>query len=113
MRRLMRRLVADLADDISECSDGAEFVRRYRDLRPDWVLMDIELGEVNGLTATRELKAVFPDARVVIVTNYNDDTLRQAAAQAGACGYVLKDNLLDVRRLLQTFPCQQSPTTNR
>jgi DNA-binding NarL/FixJ family response regulator len=40
-------------------------------------------------------------ARVVIVTNYGDQPLREAARKAGACGYVLKENLIEVRRLLQ------------
>lgn len=102
MRRMIRRLVADLADEISECGDGAEAVALYPALQPDWVLMDIEMQHLNGLAATRQIKADFPAARIVIVTNYNDATLREAAAQAGASGYVLKENLPEVRQLLQT-----------
>lgn len=101
MRRLMRRLVADLADEIGECSDGVEAVALYAELQPDWVLMDIEMPRLNGLAATRRIKADFPEARIVIVTNYDDATLRRAAEQAGACGYALKENLIDLRRLLQ------------
>lgn len=101
MRRLMRRLVADLTDEVGECGDGAEAEARYAELQPDWVLMDIEMPHVNGIAATRRIKAAFPAARIVIVTNYDDAALRRAAAQAGACGYVLKENLLELRQLLQ------------
>jgi len=101
VRLMMRRVLADLADDICECSDGAEALEAYRAAQPDWVLMDIRMPRVNGLTATRQITSYDPAARVVIVTNHNEAELRAAATAAGACGYVLKENLLEVRRWLQ------------
>jgi DNA-binding NarL/FixJ family response regulator len=86
MRRMIRRLVMDLADEIGECGDGAEALAMYSELRPDWVLMDIEMKQTNGIVATRQIKADFPTARIVMVTNYDDATLREAARAAGACG---------------------------
>ena len=100
MLQMIRRMVTDVADQISECNDGAAACELYSKLRPDWVLMDIEMGEVNGLTATRQIKASYPEARVVIVTNYDDAQLRETARVAGACDYVLKENLLALRRIL-------------
>jgi len=100
MRRLLRRLLSDLAGIILECNDGAQAVEMYGRHRPDWVLMDIEMKGLDGLEATSQIRAADPDARIVIVTNYDDIALREAAAKAGACGYVLKDNLLELRALL-------------
>jgi len=100
MRRMIRRIVARVAGTISECDDGAAACSLYAEERPDWVLMDIDLGQVNGITATRSIKAEYPDARVVIVTNYDDEQLREAAKVAGACGYVLKENLFSLLRIL-------------
>src|SRR5262249_27502321 len=100
MRRMIRRMVAGVADQISECDDGAAACSIYGELRPDWVLMDIDLGQVNGITATRRIKAEYPEARVVIVTNYDDRPLREAAKVAGACGYVLKEDLFALLRIL-------------
>ena len=100
MRRLIRRLVADLADEIGECGDGVEAEARYAELQPDWVLMDIEMPHLDGITATRRIKAAFPAARILIVTNYNDAALRATALAAGACGYVLKENLLTLKDIL-------------
>jgi DNA-binding NarL/FixJ family response regulator len=102
MRWMLRLLLSDLAAPIHECGDGAEAGRAYAAARPDWVLMDIALPGLDGIAATQQLIAAYPDARVVIVTDYNDAEMRQAAEAAGARGYVLKENLLDLRRLLQS-----------
>ena len=101
MRRMMKSLVADLASAVHECSDGAQALAAYAAQRPDWVLMDIAMKELDGIGATRAIKAAFPEARIIIVSSYDGADLRQAAQEAGACGYVLKENLLELRRWLQ------------
>ena len=106
MRRLVAGLLRDLAEEIFECSDGAEAVAAYEAHRPDWVLMDIKMKEVDGIVATRLIKARWPAAQIMIVTDYDDSTFRQAARDAGASEYVVKDNLVDVRRVLVS--CAQS-----
>ena len=100
VRRLIGRVIKDLVDDIHECEDGAAALAAYRRLHPDLVLMDIGMKEVDGITATRQIIAEFPDARVIIVTDHGDEPFRVAAREAGACGFVLKENLIDLRRLL-------------
>ena len=100
MRRLLGRVVGDLFSAVAECDDGAEALAAYERHRPDWVLMDIEMSRTDGLTATRDIMRAFPDARVVIVSKHDDEQLRAAARTAGACGYVLKENLIAVRELL-------------
>jgi DNA-binding NarL/FixJ family response regulator len=99
-RELIKTILAGLADDVRECPDGDGVVAAYRAGRPDWVLMDVQMSQTGGLEATRRILAEDPTARVLIVTDYDDVHWREAAIDAGACGYVLKDNLLDVRRLL-------------
>jgi NarL family two-component system response regulator LiaR len=100
MRRELRDLVSDLADDIQECSDGSSALAAYHQHRPDWVLMDIVMKGMDGLEASRQIKSVWPDAKIVIVTSYDDDELKEASTKAGACAYVLKENLFEVRSLL-------------
>jgi DNA-binding NarL/FixJ family response regulator len=104
MRSAIKCCVCGPSDEAFEAGDGAEALEAYRTHRPDWVLMDFRMREVNGLEATREIKAAFPEARVLIVTNYDDAELRASALEAGACGYVLKDNLLDLRTLIEQKP---------
>lgn len=104
MRQLIRAVITDLADSVTECADGAEAVAAYTAEQfnsEDRVLMDLEMPGVNGLEATRRLRTAFPEARIIIVTQYGDAHLRAAATAAGACGYVLKENLLELRQWLQ------------
>jgi CheY-like chemotaxis protein len=104
VRRLIRSVVGSLADEIYECEDGAEAVIAYAAHKPDFVLMDIAMKSVDGITATRQITATDRSARVIIVTSFDQPDLREAAQAAGACGYVLKENLLEVLRLLQPSP---------
>jgi CheY-like chemotaxis protein len=100
MRRLICGVVGDMAEAITECGDGALALAAYAEQRPDWVLMDIRMPEMDGITATRGIKASYPEARVCIVTDYEDLELRQAAREAGAEGYVIKEDLLMLRQVL-------------
>lgn len=100
MRRVIRRMLTGVATQIVECADGGEALAVYTQAQPDWVLMDIELGRVDGIAATRQIKAAFPEARIIIVTNHGAEALRTAAWEAGVCGYVLKENLLSIRAML-------------
>ncbi len=100
MRQLIKKLVGDLTEGFTECSDGAQALGAYRQYLPDWVLMDIKMREMDGLAATRQIKAAFPKARIVMVTGYDDARLRKAAQSAGACAYVHKENLLELRHIL-------------
>lgn len=104
MRRLLRSLVGRLAEAVYECEDGAEALSAYGEAHltaADWVLMDVVMSGLDGLRATRLLRAAWPDARVCIVTAHDQPGLREAAAEAGASGYVLKEQLHAVRRILQ------------
>jgi len=101
MRRLIKSLVEDLAEDICECSDGSQALAAFEAQRPDWVLMDLKMSEMDGLAATRLIKSADPAAKIIIVTDYDDVQLRVAASIAGACYYVVKENLQDLRSLLQ------------
>lgn len=103
LRRMLRSVLAPLTAEIFECGDGQGALAAYATHQPDWVLMDIKMGEVDGITATREITANYPEARVLILTAYDDDALREAARSAGACEYVVKENLFELNRKLTDF----------
>ena len=104
MRQLLRRFCAAGFGHICECADGAAAVQAFYEQQPDWVLMDIAMPEEDGLAATARILAREPAARVIIVSQHDSATFRQAAARAGACGFVSKHDLEPLRCLLGLEP---------
>ena len=99
-RTMIRHYLHELADVVAECEDGEDALDCYEANRPDWVLMDWEM-RTDGLTATRRIVKAHPEARILIVTQHDDDGLRDAAIAAGARGFVLKDDLLALGSFLE------------
>lgn len=79
-----------------EAADGGEAAALYRSVHPDWVLMDVAMEPVDGLEGSREILRAHPDARIIILTNYDDPDYRDAAKATGTTAYVLKEHLLDL-----------------
>lgn len=102
VRGLLKRIVAETEATVVECCDGAFALAAYTDNHPDIVLMDIHMPLQDGLTATRQIRLHDPSAKVVIVTDYDDDQLRGAAFEAGACAYVVKQNLTHLAELIDS-----------
>ncbi len=95
-RRMIKRYLCDLTGEFCECEDGTDALETYKAFMPDWVLMDWEMKQMDGLTATRKIISAFPKARILMVTQYCDQELRRAANEAGVCGFFPKDDLLDL-----------------
>jgi len=110
MREMIKLFLRGLTDQIAECVDGAEALAAYREFAPDWVVMDIAMDRLDGLEATRQIVAAFPLARIVMLTQYDDPALRQAARQAGALAYFTKSDLLPLRQLLERGVDEGRPT---
>lgn len=101
-RAVMRDMLASLQCDITECQDGWEAIRQYRKERPDWVLMDIHMPGLDGITATAALCREHPEARVLMVTHFNDDSSREKALRVGASGFFSKEDLYAVLQFLRS-----------
>jgi DNA-binding NarL/FixJ family response regulator len=76
---------------VDEASDGESAIRKAQEHHPDVVIMDINLPELNGLQATRELKDRCPDINVIMLTAYDDEEQIYHAIRAGASAYYAKD----------------------
>jgi len=101
MRELLKITLAGVAEIVGECADGAESLAAYDRLRPDLVLMDVGMKNVDGITATRRIIEAFPqESRIAIVTDYYEAELRREAFEAGACYYVVKENLFYLLEIL-------------
>lgn len=101
MRRLIISIVSDLVDSIIECADGAEALACYTEFQPDLVLMDIKMARVDGITASKQIIADFPNANICVVTDYTDQQTKEAARQAGVSNYVTKESLYEIREIIE------------
>jgi DNA-binding NarL/FixJ family response regulator len=93
-RQFVRLVFKD--HELSECKDGAEALDAYSRERPDWVFMDIHMAGLDGLSSARQIKARFPDARIIMVTECADAATRAEASEIGAEGYVVKEDFSEV-----------------
>jgi DNA-binding NarL/FixJ family response regulator len=92
MRAGLRSVLAseESIEVVGESADGREAIAAARKLRPDVVLMDIRMPELDGISATSELLSTSPDVRVVVLTTFEDDEYVFGALSAGASGFLLK-----------------------
>ncbi len=82
-------------DVISMAKNGREAVRQVRDLKPDIVIMDISMPELNGIEATRIIKSEFPSVEVIALSAHCDKSHIMQMLKAGARGYILKDSVFE------------------
>ncbi|MGD0157927.1 MAG: response regulator transcription factor [Terracidiphilus sp.] len=104
---LLRKGIATLVNAeadmklVAEASNGQEAVEVYRLHCPDVTLMDLQMPEMNGAEAIREIRAEFNDARIIVLTTYSGDAQILKALKAGARAYILKGHVH--RELLETI----------
>jgi DNA-binding NarL/FixJ family response regulator len=78
---------------VGEARDGNEAIERFRALRPDVTLMDLQMPGKNGVDAIAAIRAEHPGARIIVLTTYSGDVQAVRALKAGATGYLLKSSL--------------------
>lgn len=103
MRESFKRTISQSVPNnhkVYEAADGNEAIRMYDEVRPDWVLMDIKMEPMDGLEASRIILASHPEARIIILTNYDDVGYRKAAREAGVRKYILKERFNEVPAIL-------------
>jgi len=112
VRELIKMTLAGVAEIVGECTDGSQALAAYERLRPDWILMDIDMKDLDGISATRQITAAHPEAKIMIVTDYNDDELRRAARAAGAVDYVVKEDLLNILDIIGSKDSPEKETND-
>jgi len=92
LREGLRRSMIDQGFDVvGEARDGDEAIRLAEELRPEVILMDVTMPEVDGVEATRQIRASFPEIKIVMLTMHADQEVLTSAIRAGASGYLVKD----------------------
>jgi len=92
VRQGLRLLIDSQADMrvVGEAANGREVIQKARELKPDIVVMDLSMPELNGLQATEQLKIALPEIKVVAITANEDESYLRQLCKVGAVGYVLK-----------------------
>lgn len=112
MREMIKRFVIKQVDDVElivESSDGAEAIEQYRHHRPDWVLMDVEMKPMDGITAVNVIRLMDDQAKIIMVTSHGDTATRAAAKKAGALAFVLKEDLHQIPPIIAGAENRKKP----
>jgi len=116
VRRGMRAMLGAVPDFeiVGEAGTGREAVERAGELLPDVILMDLQMPDLSGIDATRQILADQPEARILVITLFQDDDSVFLALRAGARGYILKDaeedELIAAIRAVASGAAMFSPT---
>lgn len=120
MVRVGLRMILESEADVVVCceaADGAEAAAMVAEHSPDVILMDVRMPGMDGLAATREVLAAAPDARVIILTTFDDDEYLYGAMRAGASGFLLKsadgDTLVNAVRVVAGGEALLAPAVTR
>jgi DNA-binding NarL/FixJ family response regulator len=114
------RIILSSAEDlevVGEADDGARAVAAVREHRPDVVLMDIRMAEMDGITATAALRRLDPAPQVIVLTTFHADEQVMSALRAGASGFLVKDTppaeIISAVRLVASGDAIISPSVTR
>ena len=90
MRTMLRRALEPEGFEVVEAENGAQAVKAYEEHKPDIVLMDITMPEMDGISATRAIRQADPNAKIIICSALGQQNMVIEAAEAGAADYVTK-----------------------
>lgn len=88
---------------IIECENGKEATELYTLHKPEWTIMDIKMPVMDGLEASKTILQSYPEAKIIILTQYNDPEYCELAQKIGIKAFVLKENLADISTLIRNM----------
>jgi DNA-binding NarL/FixJ family response regulator len=103
MRALIKNLLFEnirSVNTIYECKNGKQAIEGYFNYKPDWILLDIRMNSMDGLTAAEKIKQKDPNAKIIIITNYDEASYRNRAKSISVFAYILKENLNELINIL-------------
>ncbi len=93
IRFIIKKMCSDLFTEIIECEDGDEAIQITNEEKPDWIIMDFKMKRMDGITAAGKIISSYTDIKIIIVSQFNDESLKEASYKSGAIDFVEKENL--------------------
>jgi len=91
MRKIMKGILEKMGhNDITEASGGKEAIEKFKEVKPDLVLLDIIMPDVGGIDVLREIKGIDPNCKVIMVTAVGQEAMIDECTKLGAKGYIIK-----------------------
>ena len=104
MRKMIKQTLHDQHHTVAgEAKNGKDAVEMYKSLRPDIVTMDITMRDMDGFEAAKEILSVDPEARIIFLSNLDEDKYSRDAKRLGAVGYVNKHNAKAIVDLIESI----------
>lgn len=105
MRRIMRDLYSPYFSEIIECSDGVEAVELFALINPHWTVMDIQMKQMDGIEAAKKILINDANAKIILISQHNDEEIVTAAQQSGAVAFIRKDDLVEIIGIVEDNIC--------
>lgn len=99
-RNMLKNLFVKYFSEIIETDNGDDALEKFDIHRPDWVFMDISLAKSDGISSTRKIKLKHPEAKIVMVSQYNNPRIINASLKAGAFDFVTKDDISNLFNII-------------
>jgi DNA-binding NarL/FixJ family response regulator len=101
-REYLKELISNHGDECIDLKEGISLNKDYRDYLPDLVVIDLEMKNISGFKAAKELLSEFPDARIAFLTNFEDELLHKAAESIGVKTVIPKESLYEFYDIIKS-----------
>ena len=103
IQKMLRVQLKNKITRIIECENGKDAIELYVQRKPEWTIMDIKMPVMDGLEASRTILKSYPEAKIIILTQYDDPGYYELAQKMGIKAFVLKENLSDISTLIRNL----------
>jgi DNA-binding NarL/FixJ family response regulator len=103
IERMLKAQLKNRITKVIECENGKDAIELYAQRKPEWTIMDIKMPVMDGLEASRIILKSYPEAKIIILTQYDDPGYYELAQKIGIKAFVLKENLSDISTLIRNI----------
>ena len=103
IQKMLRVQLKNKITRIIECENGKDAIELYVQRKPEWTIMDIKMPVMDGLEASRTILKSYPEAKIIILTQYDDPGYYELAQKMGIKAFVLKENLSDISIVIRNI----------